>query len=84
MKLNAIKFGTATAIGFALIWLLCSVLVWIQPSLMMGMSGHMVHGDFSTMDWHMTSAGVVTGLFAWSIIAGLSGALIATVYNKLI
>ena len=84
MKLDAVKIGYATAIAFALVWLVCSLLVWGLPSMMLGMSGHMVHVDFSDMGWHMTPGGVVAGLFAWSIIAGIIAALIAQIYNKLV
>jgi hypothetical protein len=52
--------------------------------MMLGMSGHMVHGDFSNMGWHMTSSGLLVGLFAWSIVAGLIAALIANIYNRLV
>lgn len=84
MKLDVIKIGYATAIAFAVVWLVCSLLVWGIPSLMMGMSGHMVHGDFSEMGWHMTAFGFIAGLLAWSIIAGVVAALVAYIYNKLI
>ena len=84
MKLDAIKIGYATAIAFALVWIVCSLLVWSLPSLMLGMSGHMVHGDFSQMGWHMTFFGVITGLIAWSVIAGAIATLVAYIYNKLV
>lgn len=83
MKLDVLKIGYATALGFAIIWAVCSLLVWGLPSFMLGMSGHMVHGDFSTMDWHMTSYGLLAGLFAWSIIAGGVAMLVAYIYNRL-
>lgn len=84
MKLDTIKIGYATAIVFAIIWLLCSLLVWILPSMMLGMSGHMVHGDFTHMEWHMTTGGFVIGLLAWSISGGVIAALIAYIYNRLV
>ncbi|MFT4862527.1 MAG: hypothetical protein ACI95C_001748 [Pseudohongiellaceae bacterium] len=84
MKLDTIKIGYATALAFAIIWVICSLLVWGLPSMMLGMSGHMVHGDFSNMGWHMTSSGLLAGLFAWSISAGLIAALIANIYNRLV
>lgn len=52
--------------------------------MMLGMSGHMVHGDFSDMGWHMTSLGFVVGLFAWSVTAGVIATLVAYIYNKLV
>jgi hypothetical protein len=84
MKLHAVKIGCATAIAFAVIWLICSLLVLGLPSMMLGMSGHMVHGDLSDMEWHMTGLGFLYGLFAWSVTAGIIAALIAYIYNKLV
>ena len=84
MKLDAVKFGVSTAIAFALVWIVCSLLVLSLPSLMMNMSGHMVHGDLSSMGWHMTGIGFLAGLFAWSFVAGITAGLVAYIYNKLI
>jgi len=84
MKLDATKFGIATAVTFGLFWIVCSVLVMILPSLMMDMSGHMIHGDLSEMGWHMTLSGVVIGLIIWSLLAGLIAGLIAHFYNKMV
>ena len=83
MKLDTSKIAISSAAAFALVWLLCSLLVLALPSSMMNMSGHMVHGDLSDMGWHMTFTGVALGLLAWSFVAGLTGGLIAYVYNKL-
>jgi len=84
MKLDAMKFGMATAIVFGLFWIACSVLVMMLPSVMMDMSGHMIHGDMSGMRWHMTISGVVIGLMIWSLFAGLTAGLIAQFYNKML
>lgn len=84
MKLDVLKIGYATALAFAIIWALCSLLVWGLPTAMLGMSGNMVHGDFSNMGWHMTSYGLLVGLFAWSVIAGAVAMLVAYIYNRLV
>ncbi len=84
MKLDSIKIGYATSLAFALVWVICSILVSILPSFMMGMSGHMVHGDLSNMQWHLNMTGFIYGLLAWSITAGLIATLIAYIYNKLV
>lgn len=84
MKLDAMKFGIATAITFGLIWIICSALVLILPSLMMDMSGHMIHGDLSGMTWYMTFSGMVIGLIIWSLFSGLIAGLIAHIYNKML
>lgn len=84
MELNTAKIGYATAFAFAIVWVICSLLVWGLPAMMLGMSGNMVHGDFSNMSWQMSSAGFLVGLFAWSILAGVIAALVAYIYNKLV
>lgn len=84
IKINATKMGMAAALAFAIVWVICSLLVWIFPAVMMNMSGHMVHGDLSTMTWHMSVGGLLTGLIVWSVLAGFIAWLIATVYNRLV
>lgn len=82
MKLNAIKFGLASAISIAILWIACSVLVWLLPSMMMNMTGHMIHGDWSSMGWHLSAGGVLIGLIVWSITAGICGWLLAAFYTR--
>ena len=84
MKLNTVKIAISSAAAFATIWLACSLLVLALPSPMMNMSGHMVHGDLSAMGWEMSFAGVIIGLIAWSFTAGITGGLIAYIYNRIV
>lgn len=83
MKLDATKLGLASGGAFAIIWLICSVLVMLIPTGMMEMTGQMMHADLSTMQWHIGIGGVVLGAIAWSLVAGVTGWLIATIYNRL-
>lgn len=80
MKLDAVKFGLATAGAFAIIWLFCSLLVWIVPSLGMHMSGHMFENNTGQMHMAMGFAGITTGIIG-SALAGISGYLLAWLYN---
>jgi len=84
MKLSADKFGYAAACSFAIVWIACSLMVWILPSMMMSMTGHMMHSDWSQMGWQLTLGGVVIGLIGWSVLAGVCGWLLASIYNKLL
>jgi len=84
MKIDAIKFGLAAAIVFAVFWVICSLSVLMMPGRMMQMTGHMVHANFGHMGWRITSFGFAYGLVAWSVIAGLVAAATAAVYNRLI
>lgn len=84
MKLDTVKFGLASAGAFAILWLVCSLIVWLMPSMMMAVSGHMVHADLSQMGWHLTIGGVLAGLVGWAVSAGVTAMLIAKIYNQLI
>lgn len=84
MTLNANKFGLAAALSVSIIWLVCSVLVWALPGMMMGMSEAMLHIDTVPMGWHLSILGVFFGLVAWSLTAGISAWLMALIYNKLL
>lgn len=84
MQLNALKFGIATAVAVALAWLICSLAVWSMPAMTLSMGGSMTHLDVSQFGWHLTPIGVVTGLVAWGIVAGIFGWLLAAIYNRLL
>ena len=79
MKIDATKFGLATAIVFAVSWIVCSALVAVLPGGMMQISGYMIHADFGDLTWTMNISGFVAGLIAWGVI----GWAIAAVYNHL-
>lgn len=49
----------------------------------MGMTGGMLHADFSGAACHLTLATFVVGLISWSILAGIAAALLAWTYNRL-
>lgn len=83
MQLNEAKFGIACAITAALLWALCSILVLALPSLMLSVTGSMVHMQLQDMEWHLNLAGALVGLLAWVIAAGFSGWSLASVYNRL-
>ena len=83
MKLEARKFGIACAVAAAILWVICSLFVMAMPLGMMNMSGSMMHGDYSGMQWHMGLSGLIVGLIAWPVVAGFSGWLVAFIYNKL-
>ena len=82
MKLNANKFALAAAIGFAILWLLCSLLVALMPNQSMHVSNAMLHSSMS-WQWNMHWPGLLIGLIAWSLTAGVSAWLIAIIYNRL-
>ena len=84
MKLSPINLGYAAAFSFAILWIICSLMVWLMPAMMLNMTGSMMHSDWSQMGWHLTFGGMLIGLIGWSIVAGISGWLIGVIYNKLL
>lgn len=84
MKIDAVKLGMATALVFAIIWVICSALVTFIPGAMMQMSGHMLHADLSGLRWSMHWTGFFYGLVWWSILPGILVWAIAAVYNRFV
>lgn len=82
MKLNPSALAIASAVAIAIIWSLCSLLVFALPSMMSGMTGHMIHAQLDSFTWMLTFTGYFIGLIAWSVWAAVTGWLIAVVYNK--
>lgn len=83
MRTDATKLALAVAVAFAMVWLICSVMVWVFPGQMMRMSSHMVHGDLSGMSWQLSGQGFFIGLLGWSASAGFIAWLAAVVYGRL-
>lgn len=83
MKLHAYKFGIASAISASILWIICSLLVILAPSMMLSLSGDMLHMQLNDMGWHLAFVGVAKGLIAWSVTAGIAGWLLATIYNRI-
>ena len=84
MKLDAVKLGYATAIVFAVVWVICSVLVVGIPGSMMRMGGYMMHEDFGAAGWTMHWTGFIVGLILWSVLSGVIAWAVAAVYNRLV
>ncbi len=83
MKLNAKALGLAAAGTFALVWVICSLLAFSLPEMTMMAGGNMMHMDLQERQWSMHPLGLLVGLVAWSVVAGLVAWLTATLYNKL-
>ena len=83
MKINAVNFAIASAVTAAIVWIICSLLVWTMPGGMMNATTNMVHMDMARTGWTISFMGIVLGLFAWSIFAGIFAWLLATIYNLL-
>jgi hypothetical protein len=84
MKLNPNILGIASAVATAVLWIICSLLVALLPEFMTHMTAGMMHGDTASMAFTMTWTGFLWGLVAWVVCAGVTGWLIATIYNRLL
>lgn len=84
MKLDAYKFGLATAVILAVVWVICSVLVLALPALMMQMGGYMLHADLGAAQWTLHWPGFIFGMVLWSLLGGILVWAVAGVYNRLI
>jgi cell division protein FtsX len=83
MKINSLNLALASAITTAIVWVICSLLVWMMPGSMMNTTGNMVHMDMSKSGWMLSPLGFFWGLIVWSLFAGIFAWLLATVYNFL-
>ncbi len=84
MKLNPNKFAATSATAFALLWVICSATVYLLPESMMTITGHMMHGDFSSMSWTLIWAGFVVRFIAWVFCAWIIALLIVIIYKRLL
>ncbi len=84
MKLNALALALAATATTVVLWIFCSLMVVLVPDMSMTMSSHMMHSDFTDMQWSMNLTGFIVGLIVWSLIAGITAWLVAVFYNKFI
>jgi hypothetical protein len=81
--MNVKKVTLSFALGAAILWVLCSALVALFPQHSMQMTAHMIHSDLASTHWAMTWSGFGLGLLGWVVSAGVVGALLAVIYNRL-
>ena len=83
MKIDPLKFGVAGAITAAIVWIICSVFVWMVPGGMTNITTNMMHMEMGRGGWTISPVGVVWGLVGWSLFAGIFAWILATIYNLL-
>ncbi|MTI64788.1 DUF5676 family membrane protein [Methylophaga sp.] len=83
MKFNSVKFALAATLTTAIIWVICSLLVFLLPQATIMASGDMFHMDIQDMMWSLTLSGFIKGLILWSLSVGLSAWIFAVIYNRL-
>ncbi len=83
MIISANKLFVATAVVFAVLWIICSALVALLPGMVLAATGYMVHSELESFRWSLTGTGFIGGLILWSLIPGITIWLIAAAYNRL-
>ncbi len=83
MKINSLNFALASAITAAVVWLICSLLIWIMPGAMMNMIMNLFHLEMGKSGFMLSPLGVIWGLVGWSLFAGIFAWILATIYNLL-
>ncbi len=84
MKLHTVKFTIAAIVTTAIIWSVCSLLVFSLPQLTMMYSGDMMHMNTQELMWSLTFAGFIRGLVIWSVFAGVGAWIFVAIYNSLL
>lgn len=79
---NAFAFALACAAAFGIVQVACSILVMVMLDMMSSMTGHMLHTDWKGMGWQISFMWAVIGGILWVLLMGLSGWLIAKIYNS--
>jgi len=51
--------------------------------MMSSMTGNMLHTDWKILGWQMSFIGVFIGGFFWVLFAGVTGGIVAKIYNNL-
>ncbi len=82
--INRNKFAVASGLCAGLLWVICSILVALFPHYMLLMTTHMIHVDITQMGWTLTWSGFLVRLAGWMILAGVAGALLAVIYNRMV
>jgi len=83
VNIQANKIGISSAATFGILWIICSTAVHFALQPMMIIAGYMMHSNLSTLSWTLTFTGFLTELVAWAAVAGISGWLLASIYNRL-
>ena len=83
MKINPLNFALASTITAAVVWTICSLLVWMMPGAMMNMTTNLFHMEMAKSGFTLSPLGVIWGLIGWSLFAGVFAWILATVYNLL-
>ena len=83
MKLHPTSLAIATAIAFAIIWTVCTVLVAAAPGAADVAFRGMMHMSAAMPAMEITLSGYLIGLVGWVVSAAVTGWLLAAIYNAM-
>lgn len=84
MRIDPNKLGLAGAVAIGVLWTLYSLIVFLLMITAITLSGDSAYTNFAGFDRQMPFVKFILSLFALSFGAGLTGRLIAEIYNFLI
>lgn len=75
MKTNTTKLANAFALAMMVLWIICSLFVWLLPDLSLQITSWWMHGmDLSAMgSWHLTVGNFLLGGITAVISAWVTG-----------
>lgn len=75
MKTTTTKLANAFALAMAVLWAICSAVIWLLPDFSLTVTGWWMHGmDLSTMGgWHLTFSNFLLGGIAAIVSAWVTG-----------
>ncbi len=82
-RIQPVTLGLAVAIGAAIFWTLCSIVIALAPGPMPGVTSSLFHvrGGFELgVSW----TGYFVGLAAWSVAAGVFAWICAALYDRML
>lgn len=81
MRINAKALGFATALGVALAFTVCTLIVAIAPGATTAFLSYALHIDLTSLTRPLSWGGFIAGLLLLTIYFGVLVAVIAGIYN---
>lgn len=84
MKIDPNKLGLAGAAAIVVLWTVYNLIDFFLMISAVNLSGDFAYTNFADFDWQARLVKFILSVFALSFGAGLTGSLIADIYNFLI
>ena len=83
MRLDIRSFALAAGTTAALLFVICSLAVWLDPIATTAFAGAIIHADLSGLARPLTLGTFCLGLVVWTIGTGAAFGFAGWVYNRL-